>query len=80
MSVETTFDIKSLSVTEKIRIMELLWRDLSANPEDIPVPDWHLRILEERDQALANGETEFIDFEEAVADIRKRAEKLKRLK
>ena len=63
-----------MTVTEKIRLMELLWRDISKDPENIPIPDWHKRILEERDGALSNGKTEYIDFEEAIADIRRRAE------
>ena len=79
MSVSAV-DIKSLTVGEKIELMEHLWRDISAHPDEIPVPEWHLRILEERERKLANGETAFIDFEGAIADIRKRAAVLKRTK
>lgn len=80
MSVVTAVDIETLSVGEKIELMEHLWRDLSANPDNIPVPEWHLKILEERERKLANGETAFIDFEEAIADIRKKAAIRKRSK
>jgi len=78
MSVETTVDLDQMTVTEKIRLMELLWRDISREPENVEVTDRHRRILEERDRALANGETEFIDFEDAVAEIRRRAEIIRR--
>ena len=67
-----------MTITEKIRLMELLWRDISKVPENVEVPDWHRKILEERDHALANGETEFIDFEDAVAEIRRRADVIRR--
>jgi hypothetical protein len=78
MNVETTVDLDQMTVTEKIRLMELLWRDISKKPEDVEVTDRHRKILEERDRALANGETEFIDFEDAVAEIRRRAEVIHR--
>ena len=78
MNVETTIDLDQMTVTEKIRLMELLWRDISKEPENVEVPDWHRKILEERDRALANGETEFVDFEDAVAEIRRRAEIIRR--
>ena len=80
MSVETTIDLEKMSATEKLRLMELLWSDISKEPDNVEVPDWHLKILEEREHAVANGETEFIDFEEAVADIRRRAEIIRRTK
>ena len=80
MSIETTIDIEKMSATEKLRLMELLWRDISKEPDNVEVPDWHIKILEEREQAVAKGETEFIDFEEAVADIRRRAEIIRRTK
>ncbi|CAN5334804.1 hypothetical protein BH10ACI2_BH10ACI2_18610 [soil metagenome] len=78
MNVEATIDLDQMTVTEKIRLMELLWRDISKEPENVPIPDWHIKVLEERDAALANGETSFIDFEEAIADIRHRAEVVRR--
>jgi len=78
MNSETTIDLEQMSISEKLRLMEQLWRDISKNPENVPVPDWHRKVLEERDRALANGETEFVDFEDAVADLRRRAETIRR--
>lgn len=73
MNVETTIDIDQMTVSDKLRLMELLWRDISKDPENVEVPEWHRKVLEDRDRALANGETKFIDFEDAVAEIRQRA-------
>ena len=72
MSQLATLDLETLTVAEKIGLMETLWRDISSDPEDVEVPEWHLRILEERERALANGEDEFINFEIAMAEIRER--------
>lgn len=37
-----------LSVEEKLDYVQSLWDRIAAKPEDIPVPDWHLRVLDER--------------------------------
>jgi putative addiction module component (TIGR02574 family) len=40
-----------LSVEEKIDYLQSLWDRVAATPEKIPVPAWHLRVLDERLQA-----------------------------
>ena len=67
-------DIANLTITEKLGLMELLWQDISRDPDNVEVPERHLRTLEERERALANGETAFVDFEEAMSNIRSRME------
>jgi putative addiction module component (TIGR02574 family) len=37
-----------LSVEEKIDYVSSLWDRIATGPEDVPVPDWHRQILEER--------------------------------
>ena len=37
-----------LSVEEKIAYVQSLWDRIAASPETIPLPDWHLEILDER--------------------------------
>jgi putative addiction module component (TIGR02574 family) len=37
-----------LSVDEKLDYVQSLWDHIAANPEAIPVPDWHLQVVEER--------------------------------
>ncbi len=74
MSLVDTIDISTLNTREKLNLMDRLWADLSKHPEEIEVPERHLRIVREREIALVNGETEFIDFEEAMSNIRSRIE------
>ena len=74
MSVETTVDLDQMTILEKVRLMELLWHDLSSQPENVEVPEWHREILQERERALASGETAFIDFEDAVKELQQRIE------
>lgn len=37
-----------LTVNEKLDYVQSLWDRIAANPDTIPVPDWHLDLIEER--------------------------------
>ena len=49
MTLETM--IESLSFQEKMTALELIWRDLSAEPVLFPSPVWHESVIADR---LAN--------------------------
>ena len=40
-----------LSAEEKLDYVQSLWNHIAAKPEEVPVPAWHLEVLDER---LAN--------------------------
>jgi hypothetical protein len=54
--------VGSLSPAEKLRVMELIWRELSASDVELPTPNWHDDIVHQRldhpsqGEALALGE------------------------
>jgi len=50
MNAVLSAEISRLTPTEKLLLVEALWTDLATNPEQIPIPDWHARLLDE-DQA-----------------------------
>lgn len=72
MTVQTIPAIEDMTPAQKIELMEALWKNMSRNPDEVESPDWHRQVLEERERALANGENEFMDWEEAKNYIRKR--------
>jgi putative addiction module component (TIGR02574 family) len=39
---------ESLTVEEQIDYVQSLWDHIAAQPEQVPVPDWHKEILRER--------------------------------
>lgn len=59
-----------MSRTEKLRVMEALWEDLSHEEDDLPSPAWHQEALAQTEQATAIGEAQFIDWEEAKLLLR----------
>jgi putative addiction module component (TIGR02574 family) len=38
----------ALSVDEQIEYVQSLWDRIAASPEQVPVPEWHREILNER--------------------------------
>jgi putative addiction module component (TIGR02574 family) len=37
-----------LPTEEKLDYVQSLWDRIAAKPEEVPMPAWHLRVLEER--------------------------------
>jgi len=46
MTLETI--IESLSFQEKLTALELIWRDLSPEPDLFPSPVWHEAVIADR--------------------------------
>jgi len=37
-----------LSIEEQIEYVQSLWDRIAATPDQVPVPEWHLEVLDER--------------------------------
>lgn len=61
-----------MTVAEKLRIMEELWDDLRTRAEDVPMPQWHKDLLDERERLIATGEAQFDDWDTAKKRITER--------
>ncbi len=38
-------ELKKLPVDEKLQLVFELWDDIAANPDQIPIPEWHRKEL-----------------------------------
>lgn len=65
-----TLDLGKMSTKEKIQAMEMIWEDLSRNAGKIKSPEWHGKLLNERERNLKEGKDEFQDWDQAKEDIR----------
>ena len=72
MNTASTLPIEALSISDKLLLMERLWEDLSRRPSDVPVPEWHGDILAERQAAVRDGRTSFIEWDAAKERLRER--------
>jgi hypothetical protein len=62
--------LKDMSLREKLAAMESLWEDIARTPEAFESPAWHKDLLDERRQRLADGQSQFVEWETAKAVIR----------
>lgn len=71
MSAMSTAEIHQLPRAEKVRLMEILWEDLSRDEEAVESPAWHGERLRVAEQRLAQGDEHIYDWAEAKAKLRK---------
>jgi putative addiction module component (TIGR02574 family) len=69
MSPLSVFD---LSPSEKLQLVEDLWDDLAANPENVPVHDWQLNELARRKANLTNQPAAGLSWHDIKRRIRSR--------
>jgi len=65
----TPLAIDQMTIEEKLQAMEALWNDLCQHEAALPVHDWQKEILDGRERLIENGETRFLDWEEAKQRI-----------
>jgi putative addiction module component (TIGR02574 family) len=63
-------NIFDLSPAEKLQLVEDLWDDLAASPEQIPIHDWQIEELERRKANLKNNPASGLSWEEVKRNIR----------
>ncbi|MGP0067016.1 MAG: addiction module protein [Isosphaeraceae bacterium] len=67
--VSSIFD---LSPSEKLQLVEDLWDDLAATPEDVPVHDWQKDELARRKANLLKNPASGLSWEEVQRRVRSR--------
>jgi hypothetical protein len=63
-----------MPIRKKLRVMEAIWDDISREEENLEVPQWHKDVLDERERLIAEGKSQFVDWEEAKQQIKKAIE------
>ncbi|WP_408034080.1 addiction module protein [Thiorhodovibrio winogradskyi] len=56
--------IRKMSVSERIRTMEAIWDSLLYDVAEMPSPEWHRNILEERKRKMDEGSARFLSIQE----------------
>jgi putative addiction module component (TIGR02574 family) len=69
MTTDSLFD---LSPPEKLQLVEDLWDDLAANPNDVPVHEWQKEELARRKANLTSRPSSTITWDELKARVRNR--------
>ena len=58
-------EILRLPPEERIELLGAAWDTIAASPQDVPIPEWHVRELERR---LAESDPKFLPW----AEVRER--------
>ena len=67
--MSAAIQIEQMTLEEKLRAMEALWDDLCRREEDVPVPQWHKDLLDQRERLIQQGKARFDDWENAKKRI-----------
>ncbi len=65
-------EIEKLGVDERLDLIEALWESLAGDPSQIPVPDYHKAVLDERLDEIDAGDDAGIPWDEVLERVRKR--------
>jgi putative addiction module component (TIGR02574 family) len=64
--------IFNLSPAEKLQLVEDLWDDLAASPEDVPIHEWQKEELARRKANLLKNPASGLSWEEVKRRVRSR--------
>ena len=66
----SALDIQQMPRSEKLKLMETLWADLSRDEAEVESPAWHADALRETAERVARGEEKILDWEQTKAELR----------
>ncbi len=72
MNTNVVLPLESMTVAEKLEVIDRIMEDFSRNAASMPSPAWHGEELKRREEALKNGTDRFITLEEAEKRIREK--------
>jgi hypothetical protein len=67
MSIES---LRQLPRTEKLKLMETLWEELSRPDNEFESPAWHAEELAATERRLAEGKEQVLDWDTAKDALR----------
>jgi hypothetical protein len=67
MSIES---LRLLPRSEKLKLMEALWEELSRPDHEFESPAWHAKELAATESRLAEGQEQVLDWEQAKLALR----------
>ena len=61
-----------MTVREKLRAIETIWKDLARDERQVKSPDWHFDVLKAREQRRKADKEKALDWDEAKKELRRR--------
>ena len=67
---QDSISVFDLSPSEKLQLVEDLWDDLAANPEDVPIHDWQRAEIARRKENLMENPASALSWPEIKRRVR----------
>jgi len=64
-------EINKMTVQERLTVMEQIWDSLCHEKEELPSPQWHEQVVEERKRIMDSPEARFLTMEQLRERYRK---------
>lgn len=71
MSDTDIAEILKLPVDERLRLLELIWESIAANPSAVPLSDAHRAVVDERLAEHARNPDDVLTRDEVLAEARR---------
>ncbi|MEM8955585.1 MAG: addiction module protein [Verrucomicrobiota bacterium] len=65
----TTDEIKSLSIQEKLQMMEALWQDLRERFDRLEIPEEQKKLLDQRRERVRTGDAQLHDWDSVKGSV-----------
>lgn len=62
--------VRQMPRSEKLKLMETLWQELSRPDTELESPAWHADELADTERRLKEGEEEIVDWDAAKKKLR----------
>ncbi len=71
MSSADVTEILKLPAEERLRLIELIWNSLAAEPSDVPLGDGHRAVIDERIAEHERNPEDVVSRDEVLAQARR---------
>jgi putative addiction module component (TIGR02574 family) len=72
MSDADVAEILKLPPAERLRLAEIIWASLAADPSSVPLSDAHRQVLDERLAEHEKNPDDVVSRDQVLADARRR--------
>lgn len=71
MTMPIELPLSTMSVGEKVQLLEQVWDDLCRQSGEVRSPEWHAAILKERQRQIENGTMTVSSWSDAKERLQK---------
>jgi putative addiction module component (TIGR02574 family) len=65
-----SLQIAKMSVSERLQVIDEIWESLNRHSHEIPSPEWHQEVLNDRKARALRGEAKFLTLDQLRTRLR----------